>query len=90
MICRRCGAERPDAELNIEGAIHHRTPVHCLDQKACNRRRRRTEQRKPNRERARAPKLGRMWCGACDAAKVASGAKCPRCGAREPHRKLRG
>lgn len=50
---------------------------------------RRPARRKPNRERARAPKLGRMWCGACDAAKVATGAKCPRCGAREPHRKAK-
>lgn len=37
-----------------------------------------------NREKARLPKLGRTWCGACDGALVGDGQKCPACGHRHP------
>ena len=35
--CFLCGRECPDTILNIEGMIHHRRKVKCLDVKACNR-----------------------------------------------------
>lgn len=45
-----------------------------------------------NRDRARAPKGGRRWCGACDACCASPNTRCPGCGAleaqglkRDPH-----
>ena len=40
MKCALCGHDKK-ADLNIEGHIHHRSPVTCFDKKACRRRQRR-------------------------------------------------
>lgn len=44
--CFRCETLQPKASLNLEGAIHHRTAKHCLDQKGCRRRARKLRLRK--------------------------------------------
>lgn len=36
-----------------------------------------------NRDRARAPRSGRFWCGGCDANLVGKGERCRVCGANE-------
>lgn len=43
--------------------------------------------RKVNRERARAPRLGRIWCIFCDGALVFIGARCGSCGRRNGTRR---
>ncbi|KOX53833.1 hypothetical protein ADL19_14745 [Streptomyces purpurogeneiscleroticus] len=35
-----------------------------------------------NRDKARRPRGFSFWCGACDAAHVWAGQKCPKCGSR--------
>lgn len=36
-----------------------------------------------NRQKSRLPKMGKYWCGKCDAYKVGCGEKCPNCGFKE-------
>lgn len=43
--CCRCGHTGQPGELNIEGQIHHKTPVSCIDQKACRRRQRKSRRK---------------------------------------------
>lgn len=45
-ICNRCEQLRPKGELNVEGSIHHGTPLECLDRKACERRKRKDKKKK--------------------------------------------
>lgn len=39
--CVQCGRRYPETVLNIEGFIHHKQPLVCLDRKACERAKRR-------------------------------------------------
>lgn len=40
MKCSICGRQYPETLLNIEGHIYHGEEIRCLDQKNCNRKRR--------------------------------------------------
>ena len=42
-----------------------------------------------NREKTRAPKQGKCWCFGCDMFRVGDGARCPVCGRRHGHRRLK-
>ena len=43
--------------------------------------------KKRNRIEKLRPKLGRFWCGGCDAYLLSKGEKCPICGNRESKRR---
>jgi hypothetical protein len=43
--CHLCKRKFPQTILNIEGAIHHRTPATCLDKKSCRRAQRKIKTR---------------------------------------------
>jgi len=36
-VCTLCGRKYPNTLLNIEGAIHHRCKLKCIDSKSCKR-----------------------------------------------------
>jgi len=47
--CYLCKSKQPDSKLNIEGWIHHRTPIACFDKRSCSRRRRKLKRKKGNK-----------------------------------------
>ena len=44
--CFRCGRKYPETLLNIEGFIHHRDIMSCLDLKSCRRYQRKNKKKK--------------------------------------------
>jgi hypothetical protein len=43
--CSVCGRNFPETVLNIEGTIHHKESILCIDRKSCEREKRRKNKR---------------------------------------------
>lgn len=50
--CIDCGRKPSESRLNIEGVIHHKSPLRCIDRKSCEKLKRKKASRAPEARRS--------------------------------------